>query len=149
MGAGRSPARPAVRTVLADTGPLYALADQSDEWHGRVRKFLEDFSPRLVVPITVIPEVTYLVSKFLGGPAEIRFVESVHRGELLLEPVTKADLTRSMEVMRRYADSEIGFVDASIVAVAERLRLTDVLTVDRRHFGMIRPRHCRAFTLHP
>jgi hypothetical protein len=138
-----------LKKVLADTGPLYALADEGDEWHDRVRTFLEAYSPRLVVPITVLPEVSYLLSKFLGSPAEIRFVDSIHRGELLLEAVTRADLARSIEVMRRYADAEIGFVDASLVAVAERLRLTDVLTVDRKHFGMVRPRHCRTFSLHP
>jgi predicted nucleic acid-binding protein len=138
-----------VKTVLADTGPLYALADQDDEWHEAVRAFLEEFSPRLIVPITVVPEVTYLLSKFLGSAAEIQFVESVNRGELALEAVNRTDLARSLELMRRYADAEIGFVDSSIVAVAERLRLSDVLTVDRKHFGMVRPKHCRAFSLHP
>ncbi|HXV60863.1 MAG TPA: PIN domain-containing protein [Vicinamibacteria bacterium] len=149
MGAGWLPTRTPLNNILADTGPLYALADESDEWHVRVRTFLEEFSPRLVVPVTVLPEVTYLLSKFLGSSAEIQFVESVHRGELLLEAVTRADLARSIEVMRRYVDAELGFVDASVVAVAERLRLTNVLTVDRKHFGMVRPRHCRAFSLYP
>ena len=51
--------------------------------------------------------------------------------------------------MRQYADSNIGFVDASIVAVAERLDIRKVLTLDRRHFGVIRPRHCPALDILP
>jgi predicted nucleic acid-binding protein len=51
--------------------------------------------------------------------------------------------------MRQYADSDIGFVDASIVAVAERLNVRKIVTLDRRHFGLIRPRHCEAFAILP
>ena len=48
-----------------------------------------------------------------------------------------------------YADNPIGFVDASIVAVAERLGVRQVLPLDRRHFGQIGPRHCDALDLLP
>ena len=42
-----------------------------------------------------------------------------------------------------------GTVDASVVAVGERLGITEVATVDRRHFSMVRPRHVGGFTLLP
>lgn len=66
-----------------------------------------------------------------------------------IEPVLPVDLPRIIELMRQYADSDIGFVDASLVAVAERLGIRRVLTLDRRHFGLIRPRHCPALEIVP
>jgi uncharacterized protein len=51
--------------------------------------------------------------------------------------------------MDQYADSALGLVDASIIALAERPRITRVLTLDRRHFRFVRPRHCTAFEIVP
>ncbi|HET6859230.1 MAG TPA: hypothetical protein VFH94_19350 [Streptomyces sp.] len=48
-----------------------------------------------------------------------------------------------------YADFPLGTVDASVVAVAERLGLQEVATIDRRHFSAVRPKHVRALTLVP
>ena len=71
------------------------------------------------------------------------------RARWLSYPAVPADVARCAELIDQYADSDIGFVDASIVAVAERLAITHILTLDRRHFGMLRPRHCSYFTLVP
>ena len=103
----------------------------------------------LVVPITVLPEADYLITKYLGVQAAIGVLMSVVAREYHLESVTEADLPRILDLMRQYADSNIGFVDASIVAVAERLGIRRVLTLDRRHFGAIRPHHCPALDILP
>jgi predicted nucleic acid-binding protein len=70
----------------------------------------------------VLPEITYLLGQRIGAPAEL---------------------------MATYEDAPIGFVDASLIATAERLDITSVLTTDRRHFSFVRPRHVRAFRLLP
>ena len=72
--------RARVKTVLIDTGPLYALADKNDSWHARVVSFVESVAPRLIVPITVLPEACYLIAKFLGSEAEIELADSVRQG---------------------------------------------------------------------
>jgi len=51
--------------------------------------------------------------------------------------------------LKQYADANIGLVDASLVAVAERLGINTIITTDRRHFSLIKPAHCSAFTLLP
>ena len=107
-----------MRTVLVDTGPLYALADKNDSWHERVVSFVQSVASRLIVPITVVPEASYLIAKFLGSEAEIALAESVQRGEVAVEPLTKPDWSRTVAIMRKYVDAELGFVDASVVAVA-------------------------------
>lgn len=138
-----------IETFLVDTGILYALADRKDKWHLRSAGFIAESAGRLVVPSTVLPETCYLLNTCIGQAAEIAFIRAVIDRELIVEQITAADLARAAEVMIAYADANIGMVDASLVAVAERLKLTKILTTDRRHFSMIKPRHCKGFQLLP
>jgi predicted nucleic acid-binding protein len=133
--------------LLLDTGIVYALADVDDDWHERARDLLTDQPDVLLVPITVLPEVTYLIHTRLGSSAELAFVRSVAAGEVSIQSLVGPDFERASNVMKRYPD--IGFVDASVVAIAERLRLGTIATTDRRHFGKIRPSHVGAFALVP
>ncbi len=138
-----------IAPVLVDTGIIYALADRSDAWHLRARRFVENYKGTLIIPSTVIPEVCYLLQTHLSPQAEIAFVRSIVTGALRLEQVTEEDMGRAVEVMNTYQDMLIGLVDASVVAVAERLKLSSLMTTDRRHFSVIKPKHCPAFTLLP
>lgn len=133
--------------LLLDTGILYALADRRDDWHRRARKLVDGAEAALLVAVTVLPEVCYLLRERLGAAAELRFVESLAARELAVEELRDGDLERCAALLQRYP--EIGFVDASVVAVAERLRLRAIATTDRRHFAPIRPRHTAAFELLP
>ena len=136
-------------TVVADTGALYALIDRSDAWHARVVAWWERNRQPVVVPVSVLPEVTYLLQTRIGADAELAFVRAVAAGEFTIEALEPHDLDRVAEVMDAYADFPLGFVDASIVAIAERLETREVLTTDRRHFSAVRPRHARGFQLVP
>ena len=68
---------------------------------------------------------------------------------LILETLTAADYKRAAEILRKYDDANIDFVDAIVVAIDERLNVTKILTVDRRHFDIFKPRHCQAFAILP
>ena len=133
--------------VLVDTGILYALADADDSWHVQARDWSDEGTELLIVPVTVLPEVAYLLQSRLGPAAELAVIQSAAAGELEVEALRQQDLTRCSEVMRRYP--EIGFVDATIVAMAERLKIEMIATTDRRHFALIKPKHVRAFRLVP
>ena len=135
--------------VLVDTGILYALADADDTWHEPAKLFVKANADALVVPVTVLPEACYLVNTYLGREAERSLLASVAMGELNIESLAAGDFRRILEILEVYADADIGFVDASVVAVAERLKIRRVLTTDRRHFSFIRPRHCPSFELLP
>src|SRR5262245_49339181 len=105
----RGPEAPPLMPVLVDTGILYAVADAGDAWHPRVRDWLEGNTEPLLVPITVVPEVTYLLAARLGAAAERAFVASLVAGELGVEPVTRADVERCRTLLDEYP--HIGFVD--------------------------------------
>jgi len=137
------------RAALVDTGIVYALADKADAWHRRAMESVGSFSGRLIIPLSVIPEACYLLNAYLGPSAEIAFLDALLHREMSVEPVTTPDIARAAAILKRYADANIGFVDASLVAVAERLGITSILTTDRRHFSLIKPAHCPALSLLP
>jgi len=135
--------------ILADTGPLYALADQDDQYHEAVAEYVSATRETLIVPGPVVPEVCYLLLAYLGSGAEIGFLRSLADQELLLEHFTVKDLVRAIEILEQYRTARFGMVDATVMAMAERLKIKVVLTLDRRDFGMYRHRHCAAFHLVP
>ena len=136
-------------TIVADSGALYALVDRDDAWHARVVAWWKQNREPVLVPHSVIPEVTYLVQTRIGVAAEIAFLRAIVDGEFTPEPVEFEDMERAVSVMQQYADLPLGFVDATVVAIAERVEAREVLTTDRRHFGVVRPQHARAFVLSP
>lgn len=135
--------------LLADTGALYAIADRSDTWHPRLKRFLKTCKDVLLVPVTVLPEICTLLNTRLGPFAERRFLLSCHQGELSVESLQREDFSRALQILDRMTGANVGFVDASVAAMAERLKIERILTTDRQHFSLFRPRHCKAFTLLP
>ncbi len=129
-------------SVLIDTGPILSLADQSDPRHVEVKKVWKSSRGPFVTSIAIIPEACYLLLKYLGPEAELRFLESWQSGEFQVEPVGSKDLQRILEVLNQYKDQQFGFADASLFALAERLKIRSILTLDQRHFSAYRPSHC-------
>jgi predicted nucleic acid-binding protein len=133
--------------LLVDTGIIYALADRRDAWHRRARRYLESSHETLLAPATILTEVAYLLRSHLGPLAERTFVVSLADGELGVEDLRTQDWRRAQELMVKY--EALGFVDATIVAVAERLRIETLATTDRRHFSGVQPAHVQRLTLVP
>ena len=122
---------------------------EGDVSHVRVRDWFAAATETCVVPATVVQETAYLVG-IRGGPrAEALFLRRMALGELSLESLGVDDVARAADLVDAYADFPLGFVDASIVAMAERLDITTLLTTDRRHFGVVRPAHCPRLRLVP
>jgi predicted nucleic acid-binding protein len=135
-------------TALLDTGFLLAVIDADDSLHAACTSALEAESAPLV-PDVVLPELAYLILRELGYPALTTLLRSVATGELVQVKSTPQDLERAAGLLEKYADSRVDFVDCAIVAMAERLNLSKVLTVDRRHFTIFRPNHCDYFEIAP
>jgi predicted nucleic acid-binding protein len=133
--------------LLVDTGVIYALADRADAWHAKVRAYFESTRDTLLAPVTILPEVAYLLRYRVNAGAELAFTASLGRGELAIEDLTRRDLKRAEQLMSTY--DWLGLVDATVIAIAERLKLTTIATTDRRHFAVVRPVHVARFTLVP
>jgi uncharacterized protein len=125
------------------------LADKSDHWHQRSLDFISTYTGKVIAPSTILPETCYMLNTYLGSSAEMAFIESVVQRELFIEPVTIEDIGRSLEIMRDYSNLNLGLVDASIIAIAERLGISKILTTDRRHFAIIKTNQGRHLELLP
>lgn len=102
-----------------------------------------------MLPATVAAEAGYLIEK-LGGPAdEETFLLGVAEGGFEPVDLTATDYRRMAELVKQYDDMGLGTTDASVIALAERLGINEIATLDRRHFTAVRPRHVEAFSLLP
>jgi predicted nucleic acid-binding protein len=135
--------------LLVDTGPLLATADRSDPDHERCRALLEGDDGPLVTTAMVIAEASYLLDRQIGAAADAALFQTISDGELLVEDLHASDWARIAQLVTEYADLRLGGTDASLVAVAERLGLERVATLNRRDFAVVRPRHTDALQLLP
>ena len=135
--------------LILDTGPLYASLDRSDDDHARCRTMIETTTEALVIPSPVLVEVEDLISRHLHAGVLVGLLEDIIAGAYAVEDIAVSDYPRIRSLCDRYADSDIGFVDAAVMAVVERLDEPKLATLDHRHFGMLRPRHREAIELLP
>lgn len=137
--------------IVVDTGPLLALMDTDDHHHARCVAWFRTVRVPLLVPSPVLTEVCRLLDRNRGSKAEAAFLRGLAdpHGPLTLSPTTDEELLRIADLVERYADLPLGAVDASVTALAERLGIRDVATIDHRHCNIVRPAHVGAFTLLP
>lgn len=103
----------------------------------------------LAAPVPVIAETSWLSLDRLGTAAQASFLRLITSGQLEPVDLTEADWQRCAQLVEQYASLRLDLVDASLVAVAERLKLTTLATLNRRDFAVVRPRHAVAFDLMP
>ena len=124
--------------ILLDTSGMLAALDASQRQHAPCRAALESAKGPMLLSPFVLAELDYLLMRHVGANAQAALLDEVVRGAYRLEGFTAGDVARAGEVMRRYADLEIGLADASIVVLAERYETAEVLTLDLRHFQALR-----------
>jgi hypothetical protein len=138
--------------ILIDTAPIVAAAFRSEEHYRVCTELFTGLrlaGRRLLLPATVAAEVGYMLDR-LGGPErEAGLLAGVAEGGFELVDLTKADYARMAELVSQYDEMHLGTTDASVIALTERLGITEIATLDRRHFTAVRPRHVEAFTLLP
>lgn len=132
------PAAPA----LIDSGPLYALFDRSDSYHEQAKQVIKDFRGQLITNVAVLQEVHFLLA--FHPPSQLAFLEWMHTGPIILEPITKDDLARLHQLMKKYADVPMDLADGALVMQAERLELHRIITVDS-DFRVYRLKRHKAF----
>jgi uncharacterized protein len=133
--------------VLADTSGIIALLDKSDHYHNSVLNIVS--KEDILIPSIILPEVDYLATKYLGDKAFLNFLEDLFDGYFTYISVEVEDLKRASLIMQKYQDVYLGIVDSSVAALAERLRIRKILTLDRRHFCLIKPESIDYFELLP
>ncbi len=126
--------------ILLDTSGLLAALDASQNLHSEAAASLLAASPPLLLSPFVLAELDYLLASRVSATARISLLEEVERGAYALAPMSGADVGSARGVVERHADLGISLADASIVVLAERHELFELLTLDQRHFRVLSAR---------
>ena len=133
--------------ILVDSGILYALFNRRDKWHEPATAMLSAGSEDLIVPAAILGETAYLLEERSQTSGVIELAGWLSQPRITVEGLLPQDLRRITVLMSKYP--ELGFVDSSVVAIAERMLVDTIATTDRRHFSGVRPSHAERFTLVP
>ena len=125
---------PGARRVLVDTGPLVAWINRQDQHHARVKQYLDTYDGELLSNWLVVTETCHLLPESL----RLQFMQWVAEGGITLVELPPSAANALAERMGKYADLPMDIADASLVWLAESMGLLDVLTLDRRDFGIYR-----------
>lgn len=135
--------------MIVDTSALLAFFDTDEPDHSAVSHVLEGGTEPLVVSPYVIAEVDYLIASRHGVAAELAALDELAGGAWDLPAFEADELKQARSVIERYRDQRIGVADASNVVLADRQRTRTIVTLDRRHFDVLRPLSGGRFTVLP
>ena len=107
--------------LILDTGPLYASLDRSDADHRACRSLIESADEPLVIPAPVLVEVDYWIHQRLHPGVLVALLADIESGAYVVAELVGLDYVRVRDLCDRYADADIGFVDAAVLAIVERL----------------------------
>ena len=125
--------------MIVDTSALLAFFDTDEPDHVAVSSVFEAATEPLLVSPYVVAELDYLVASRLGVPAELAVLRELTGGAWDLPAIDVEELVKACAVIERYADQNIGVADASNVILAGRYRTRTIVTLDHRHFDVLRP----------
>ena len=135
--------------IILDTSGLLAAIDASQRSHEAARQALEGSAPPWILSPFVLAELDYLLATRVSQSAERALLGEVGRGVYRLEALEASEIVAAERLIGRYAELEIGLADASLVVLANRYGVRDLLTLDERHFRVLRGPGGRPFRLLP
>lgn len=135
-------------TLVTDTSVIYAVLDSDDRDHQRCSAILTS-GVTVALPAPVITETCLVAQSRRNARLAAVLLENAVDGTLVVIDLDTRDYARIRELLMKYADTGLDVVDASVVAISERLGEDTIATLDRRHFSVVRPLHVEAFKLVP
>jgi hypothetical protein len=135
--------------LICDTGPLFAAMDRDDRDYEACARLLSETTEQVVIPSPVLAEVDWLAGQRLKPDAFLNLLSDIRAGAIKVTDLELEDYSRVHELLDRYRDLSLGFVDATVLTIVERLGESKLATLDRRHFSVVRPRHLPVLRLLP
>jgi len=117
---------------ILDTGPIVALFDRSDHYHLDLLNFIRDFYGKLYSTLPVVTEVLYLLD--FNIETQLDFLKWLESGAVVIVEIKSEDLYRIRKMMDKYRDVPMDFADATLMLIAERLKIKDILSLDKDFF---------------
>ena len=135
--------------MIVDTSALLAYFNAREPDHEAVSGVIDINDELLVVSPYVLAELDYLIAKRVGVDDELAVLRELSSGAWELAVVGVAELELTTSIIEKYSDQDIGLSDASMVALADRYQTRTIVTLDRRHFDVLRPIGGGRFSIRP
>lgn len=124
--------------ILLDTSGLLSALFPDQPHHQRSAHILLDLPVPGILSPFVLAEVDYMIGQLAGAEAELQFLDDVAREAYRLVDFSSSDVAEAHDIIARYMDQDIGLADASLVLLSQRMKTLDILTLDERHFRVVR-----------
>ncbi len=136
--------------ILIDTGAIYAILDKNDANHKRAVDLYRSVAGKeeLVLLSLVLVETWFLLDSRLGSYVASRFISSVNEGIFSFHEISLDDISRAIEIEKRYKRAKFGLIDSVCFAFAERKNIREIFTFDN-HFSIYKPNHVKQFNIYP
>lgn len=121
-----------MKNILIDAGPIIALFNYKDRYHKKAVEFLRNSTDRLVTTWPVITEVSHMLD--FSVEAQIDFLKWIERGALRIADVEISDLPRIVELTQNYSNVPMDLADSSLIIMAERFGINEILTIDSDYY---------------
>jgi predicted nucleic acid-binding protein len=126
-----------VKSVVVDSGFFIGLFDETDPFHARCREFLRDYRGRFLTTEAVLTETLALLSSVQQLRC-LAWLGDAAQAHLLVVDREPLDFRAAEKLARKYADQPMDFADASVVLLATRTGVREILTADQRDFAVYR-----------
>lgn len=133
-----------MKKILIDSGPLIALFDRSDKYHGASVEFVKSNKFELITTIASITETLHLLG--FNRNAQIDFLKWIHSGGVSIESITANDFLEIRALTEKYIDLPMDFADACLVFLGNKLEIDTIATIDR-DFDIYRLKSAKPFTV--
>lgn len=135
--------------MIVDTSALLAYFNAREPDHEAVSGVIDSNDELLVVSPYVVAELDYLIAKRIGVDAELKVLRELSSGAWELADVGVAELELATSIIEKYRNQDIGVADASMVVLADRYHTRRIVSLDRRHFDVLRPIGGGRFSVRP
>ncbi|MBN2617590.1 MAG: PIN domain-containing protein [Spirochaetales bacterium] len=121
-----------MKNILIDAGPLIALFNRNDKYHNKIKDFLKTFSGKLITTWPVITEVSHMLD--FNIQTQIDFLTWINLGAVNIENIDNNDITRIIELSKKYSDVPMDLADGSLVALSEKINIKEIITIDSDYY---------------
>ncbi len=117
-----------LNSILIDAGPLIALFDKDDKYHEKIISFIKGAKYKFVTTTAVVTEAIHMLDFSVN--VQIDFLEWVMREGIILHEINQKDISRIIELRKKYSDRPMDFADATLVIVTEKTGIKKIISID-------------------
>jgi predicted nucleic acid-binding protein len=121
-----------MKNTLIDAGPIIALFNKNDKYHEKIKEFLKNYKGLLLSTWPVVTEVSHMLD--FNVQTQIDFLTWINLGGVVIENIDNEDISRIIELSRKYSDVTMDLADASLVVLSEKKNIKEIITIDSDYY---------------